>query len=72
MRHAYLVASLLLASALLAGWLIVNSFVTYAPSVSAWEIQNIYISSIVRCGTLIVLLQIAAIVLVLVDARRRK
>lgn len=42
-------------------WLILDSHTTYAPTVSATEIQNIYIRQIVRVGFAVIALQLIAV-----------
>lgn len=54
-------AVLLCLSIVVIAWFIVGSFVTYAPSVSANSIQNIYISRIVHYGLAIAVLNGLAI-----------
>ncbi len=54
-------AVLLCASILVIAWFIVGSFVTYAPSVDANTIQNIYITRIVHYGLAIAVLNTLAI-----------
>jgi hypothetical protein len=46
MKREYIAAALLFASSVALGSLVVNSFVTYVPTVSATKIQNAYIESI--------------------------
>jgi hypothetical protein len=62
---------LLVASVLLTGSLIVGSFVGYAPSVSASQMQNIYIASIVKHGSAIVLLQVFAVAVLMIANMKR-
>jgi hypothetical protein len=54
-------AVLLCVSILVVAWFIVGSFVTYAPTVDANTIQNIYISRIVHYGLAIAVLNGLAI-----------
>ncbi len=60
---------LLLAAVGITAWLIVGSFVTYGPSVSATEMQNIYLRRIVNLGALLLGLQLAAIIVLLSQRR---
>jgi hypothetical protein len=69
MKTKRIVVALLGISLALTAWLVFGSFVTYAPSVSATKIQNIYIARNVRMGLLIGVLQAAAMIVVLVDQR---
>jgi len=50
-------------------WLIVGGFVSYAPSVSAHDIQNIYLAHIVQFGGASCALQAVAIVMLAVTGR---
>lgn len=50
-------------------WLVVGSFVTYAPSVSRTDLQNIYLERIVKFGALLLGLQLAALVVLLSQRR---
>jgi hypothetical protein len=45
-------------------WLIVGSYVTYAPPITATELQNIYLARITRLGAITVALQVAATILI--------
>ena len=61
---------LLVLSLALTAIFIISSFVDYAPTISAHDMQNIYLTHITRFGGAIVLLQLACLVIVLTDRRR--
>ena len=65
MNRSALAALLLAISIALTVWLIVSSFVTYAPMVTASQMQNIYLGSIFWLGGPAVFLQVAVLFLVL-------
>jgi hypothetical protein len=65
MKPKSVAMALLALSIVLTAWLILGSFVTYTPSVTATEIQNLYLGRIVRLGATIAALQLAAIIVVL-------
>ena len=61
MRAKSLAVGLLIASILVTVVLIVGSYVTYAPSVSATDMQNSYIRRTTTHGSLAIVLQAAAL-----------
>lgn len=67
MRPKNIAMTLLMLSVALTCYLIVGSFVSYAPSIDRSELQNIYIGRIVSLGSVIALLQVVAIIAVFVD-----
>ncbi len=54
-------AALLCVSLLVDAWFVLGSFVTYAPSIDASAMQNIYLARIVHYGSAIALLNALAI-----------
>lgn len=61
MKNRYVVIGCMVGSLGLLAWLLVGSLVTYAPSVSAMDIQNRYIEHIFWFGGAALLLQIVAL-----------
>jgi hypothetical protein len=55
-------AALLCISIAITAWFVFGSFVTYAPSVDATAMQNIYLTRIVSYGSAIAILNALAIV----------
>ncbi len=70
MRINSIAVILLSISLTLTVWLIIGSFVTYTPAISANDIQNIYIGRIVRLGSAIGLLQAGAIAVWLISSKK--
>ncbi len=69
MWSKWIAVVLLLAAAGVTAWLVIGSFVTYGPSVSATEMQNIYLRRIVNLGALLLGLQLAALIVLLSQRR---
>lgn len=61
MKLNLVVVGLLALSIGLTGWLIGGSFVSYAPTVTATQVQNIMISRTVNLGFAAIMLQAGAI-----------
>lgn len=72
MKREYIAAALLFASCVALGSLVVNSFVTYAPTVSATKIQNAYIESILWHAGISTGLQIIAGILCFSASKSRR
>jgi hypothetical protein len=65
MKRNHIAAALLIASCLVLGSLVLNSFVSYAPSVTKTQIQNFYIESILWHCAVSAALQVVGILLLL-------
>ncbi len=65
-NYKQVAAACLVVSLALIAWLILSGFVTYAPSVSATEIKNIYLERAIWLGGISALLQLAALIAVLI------
>jgi len=63
MIRKYITIAVLIISIVLTVFFIVGSFVDYAPGMRAEDMQNIYLSRIIRFGVPIILLQAVALVL---------
>ncbi|MBL9156650.1 MAG: hypothetical protein JNJ70_04240 [Verrucomicrobiales bacterium] len=72
MKREYIAAAFLFASFITLGSLVLNSFVTYAPSVSATLIQNAYIESILWHAGISVALQLIAGILYFTPSKSRR
>ena len=70
MKRKQIALGLLIAvSSILMVILIAGSFVTYAQPISSTAIQNIYIGRIINFGVPILVLQLAALIIVLLDRK---
>ena len=70
-RTRRITIALLTISLAMTVWFILGSFVTYSPAVSAADLQNIYLSRIVRFGSAIGALQAAALAATLLNSNRQ-
>jgi hypothetical protein len=66
----YLTVSLLILGILLTIVFIAGSFIAYAPNVTATQVQNIYLGSILHWGIAILVIQVLAILSVLLPKRK--
>lgn len=71
-NREYIAIALLLASCVTLGSLVLNSFVSYAPSVGATLIQNDYIESILWHAGISIALQIIAGILYFTASKSRR
>lgn len=72
MKREYIAPALLFASCVTLGSLVLNSFVTYTPSVGATIIQNAYIESILWHAGISTVLQITASILYFTASKARR
>jgi len=72
MTRKFISAVLLVVSLVLTGILIVGSFVNYGESISSTDMQNMYLTRITQFGATILLLQLACLVLLIMDTWRTK
>ncbi len=71
MIRKYAIISVLIISIVLTAFFILTSFVDYAPGMRAEDMQNIYLSRILKFGVPIILLQVMALVLAFTGKRRK-
>jgi hypothetical protein len=65
-------AVLLIISILVTAWFVLGSFVTYAPSIDATTMQNIYLTRILRYGSAIAILNALAVLSLGLGRRSRR